>query len=85
LPFQILDELLESAKIFHTICFALSKNPAGATIVESAKKKAKALGLVTSIEINFSERIWSDREERKQLLRDYLSTNPLVKLSDDDY
>jgi fructokinase len=80
---QIPNDLLESAKIFHTTCFALSKNPARTTIVESAKR-AKALGLQTSIDINFSERIWPDREEAKQVLRDYLSTNPLVKLSEDD-
>ncbi|MFV8268640.1 carbohydrate kinase family protein [Flavobacterium sp. GT2N3] len=80
---QIPDDLLESAKIFHTTCFALSKNPARTTIVESAKR-AKMLGLQTSIDINFSERIWPNREEAKQVLKDYLSTNPLVKLSEDD-
>lgn len=80
---QIPDELLESAKIFHTTCFALSKNPARKTILESAKK-AKEFGLQTSIDINFSERIWPNREEAKLVLADYLSTNPLVKLSEDD-
>lgn len=80
---QISDELLECAKIFHTTCFALSKNPARTTILESAKK-AKALGLQTSIDINFSERIWIDREEAKLVLKEYLSTDPLVKLSTDD-
>lgn len=80
---QITDELLESAKIFHTTCFALSKKPARTTILESAKK-AKDLGAQTSIDINFSERIWPNREEAKEVLREYLSTNPLVKLSEDD-
>lgn len=80
---QISDELLKSAKIFHTTCFALSKDPARTTILESAKR-AKQLGLLTSIDINFSERIWPDREEAKIVLKDYLSTNPLVKLSEDD-
>lgn len=80
---QISNELIESAKIFHTTCFALSKKPAQETIVESAKK-AKALGLQTSIDVNFSERIWPDREEAKRVLKDYLSTNPFVKLSEDD-
>lgn len=80
---QITDELLVKAKVFHTTCFALSKNPARETILKGAKR-AKALGLQTSIDINFSERIWSDREEAKQVLRDYLATNPLVKLSEDD-
>lgn len=82
-PSQIPDELLESAKIFHTTCFALSKEPARTTILESAKK-AKSLGLQTSIDINFSERIWPDRDEAKSVLKDYLATNPLVKLSEDD-
>lgn len=80
---QITDELLMSAKIFHTTCFALSKNPARSTILESAKR-AKAFGLQTSIDINFSERIWSNRDEAKEVLIEYLSTNPLVKLSEDD-
>lgn len=80
---QISDELLAKAKIFHTTCFALSKNPARTTIVESAVR-AKSLGLQTSIDINFSERIWPDREEAKQVLKAYLATDPLVKLSEDD-
>lgn len=82
-PDQIPDDLLKSAKIFHTTCFALSKNPARATIVESAIR-AKALGLQTSIDINFSEKIWPDREESIATLQQYLATNPLVKVSEDD-
>jgi fructokinase len=74
---QIPLELLENAKIFHTTCFALSKNPARTTILASAKK-AKALGLQTSIDI------WPDREEAKAVLKEYLSTDPFVKLSEDD-
>ena len=80
---QIPDDLLLESKIFHTTCFALSKNPARQTILDRAEK-AKELGLKLSIDINFSERIWPDREEAKEVLRDYLSTNPLVKLSEDD-
>lgn len=80
---QIPDELLKKAKIFHTTCFALSKNPARTTILDSAKK-AKSLGLQTSIDINFSERIWTNREEAHQVLKDYLSNDPLVKVSEDD-
>ncbi len=82
-PSQITDDLLEKAKIFHTTCFALSKEPARTTILESAKR-AKQLGLKTSIDINFSERIWKDREEAKSVLKEYLATDPLVKLSEDD-
>ena len=80
---QLPDSVLQEAKIFHTTCFALSKNPARATILNRAKR-AKELGLRLSIDINFSERIWPNREEAKQVLKEYLSYNPLVKLSEDD-
>jgi fructokinase len=80
---QIPDELLEATKIFHTTCFALSKQPARTTILNRAHK-AKSLGLQLSIDINYSEKIWPNRYEAHQVLKDYLSTNPLVKVSDDD-
>jgi fructokinase len=80
---QLPDSVLQEAKIFHTTCFALSKNPARNTILNRAKR-AKELGLRLSIDINFSERIWPNREEAKQVLKEYLSYNPLVKLSEDD-
>ena len=80
---QLPDEIIADAKIFHTTCFALSKNPARETILNRAKK-AKELGLQLSIDINFSERIWPDREEAKKVLREYLQNDPLVKLSEDD-
>ncbi|WP_162126723.1 carbohydrate kinase family protein [Flavobacterium phycosphaerae] len=80
---QLPDDVLVDAKIFHTTCFALSKNPARDTIINRAKK-AKELGLKLSIDINFSERIWPDREEAKEVIKEYLSYDPLVKLSEDD-
>lgn len=80
---QLSDEIIADAKIFHTTCFALSKNPARQTILNRARK-AKELGLKLSIDINFSERIWPDREEAKQVLKEYLANDPLVKLSEDD-
>jgi fructokinase len=80
---QLSDEIIEKAKIFHTTCFALSKNPARETILNRAKKAAE-LGVKLSIDINFSERIWPNREEAKQVLKEYLANDPLVKLSEDD-
>jgi fructokinase len=80
---QLPDGTIASSKIFHTTCFALSKNPARNTILNRAQK-AKELGLKLSIDINFSERIWPDREEAKQILKEYLANDPLVKLSEDD-
>ena len=80
---QLPDEIISKAKIFHTTCFALSKNPARETILDRAKK-AKELGLQLSIDINFSERIWPNRQEAKEVIKQYLSNDPLVKLSEDD-
>lgn len=80
---QLPDEVIAKAKIFHTTCFALSKNPARKTILNRAQK-AKELGLKLSIDINFSERIWPDRDEAKQIIKEYLANDPLVKLSEDD-
>lgn len=80
---QLPDEIICKAKIYHTTCFALSKNPARETILNRANK-AKELGLQLSIDINFSERIWPNREEAKEVLTVYLSNNPLVKISEDD-
>ncbi len=80
---QLPDEIIAKAKIYHTTCFALSKNPARGTILNRAKK-AKELGVQLSIDINFSERIWPNREEAKLVIKEYLSNDPLVKLSEDD-
>ena len=80
---QLPIELINKAKIFHTTCFALSKKPAQKTILNRAKKSYK-LGLQLSIDINFSEKIWNDREKAKNILKRYLKYKPLVKLSNDD-
>nr|WP_315244573.1 PfkB family carbohydrate kinase [uncultured Flavobacterium sp.] len=80
---QLPDSLLQQSKIFHTTCFALSKNPARETILKKAKK-AYQLGLQTSIDLNYSDKIWPERAEAREVIKEYLSTNPLMKLSDDD-
>lgn len=80
---QLTDEMISNAKIFHTTCFALSKNPARTTILNRAKK-ANELGLKLSIDLNFSERIWQNRDEAKQIIKAYLANDPLVKVSEDD-
>ena len=80
---QLAPALLEQAKIFHTTCFALSKKPAQQTILKAAKQ-ASELGLQLSIDANYSERIWPDREEGVRVLKEYCSYNPLVKISEDD-
>ncbi len=80
---QLPDELLQRTKIFHTSCFALSREPARSTILAKAKK-IKEMGGKVSIDINYSERIWPDRTMAIEAIRSYCQLDPLVKISEDD-
>ena len=80
---QLPDEFLKRVKIYHTTCFALSKNPARTTIINKAKK-AKEYNCILSIDINYSIKIWPNRSEAIQVIEEYCTLNPLVKISEDD-
>ncbi|GAB3893101.1 carbohydrate kinase family protein [Spirosoma agri] len=82
-PSQIPDSLLAQAQLFHTTCFALSRQPAQAVIVDAAKR-AQAAGCQVTIDANYAPSIWPDREQAWQVLADYCSAGALVKLSEDD-
>lgn len=80
---QLPVELLKNAKIYHTTCFALSKNPARHTILEKAKEAYES-GCQLSIDINYSEKIWPNTAAAKKAIETYCSYEPLVKVSQDD-
>lgn len=80
---QIDFDTLEKVKIFHTSCFAMSKQPARDTILNKAQH-AHRLGCQLSIDINYSEKIWPDRHEALAAIKQYCSLEPLVKVSQDD-
>lgn len=80
---QISEEKLKQSKIFHTSCFALSKEPSRSTILASAKLAAE-MGCQLSIDINYSEKIWPDTEAAKNVITEYCNFNPIVKVSQDD-
>lgn len=80
---QISKELLSSAKIFHTTCFALSKKPAQTTILAKAQE-AFDLGCQLSIDLNYSRRLWDSRKEALEVISSYCALNPLLKISEDD-
>jgi len=42
------------------------------------------LGCKLSIDINYSKKIWSDKENAFSIIKKYCSYNPLVKISEDD-
>ncbi|MGX1023413.1 carbohydrate kinase family protein [Psychroflexus sp. MBR-150] len=76
-------EILQQTKVFHTTCFALSKNPAQNSILKAAKT-AKTLGAELSIDLNYASQIWSDKTEAEAIIGEYLHLNPLLKISEDD-
>jgi fructokinase len=80
---QISKETLLDTKIFHTTCFALSKNPAQSTILRKAEE-AFNLGCQLSIDINYAKKLWNSQEEALQIIKTYCKFNPLVKISEDD-
>lgn len=80
---QISEELLSNTRVFHTSCFALSKDPARTAILKAAKR-ASELNCTLSIDINYSEKIWPDSEQAKNAVIEYCSYQPIIKASQDD-
>ncbi|MEY8849807.1 carbohydrate kinase family protein [Psychroserpens sp. XS_ASV72] len=82
-PEQVPTEILYRTKIFHTTCFALSKNPAQTTILKKAEE-AFNLGCKLSIDLNYSEKMWANKTEANKIIASYCELNPLLKISEDD-
>ena len=80
---QISKELLSRTKIFHTTCFALSKNPAQKTILAKAKE-AHAVGCKLSIDLNYASKLWKSQKKAFKVIKNYCQYNPLIKISEDD-
>ena len=79
-PFQRFEEI----SIFHTTCFALSKQPAQQVILQAAEK-AKRAECQLSIDANYSEKIWPDRRDAQRVLTELCRLNTMVKISDVDW
>lgn len=80
---QLPDSLLAQATIFHTTCFALSRQPAQGAIVDAARR-AQAAGCQVSIDANYAPSIWPDRHYARRILGAYCASGAFVKLSEDD-
>jgi len=80
---QITTEILSQTKIYHTTCFALSKNPAQTTILKKAEEAHKK-GCKLSIDINYAKELWETKEQALQVIKNYCQFNPLIKISEDD-
>lgn len=80
---QISKNTLKHTNIFHTTCFALSKEPAQTTILNKAEE-AFNLGCKLSIDVNYSNKLWESQEQAIKIIKAYCKYNPLVKISEDD-
>ncbi len=80
---QISSEILSDTKIFHTTCFALSKNPAQKTILKKAQE-AYNLGCRLSIDLNYARKLWKSQKKAFKVIKTYCQFNPLIKISEDD-
>ena len=80
---QISSEILRRTNIYHTTCFALSKKPAQTTILKKAEE-AYNLGCKLSIDINYADELWEDKEQALKVIKAYCKFNPLIKISEDD-
>ncbi|HNE29336.1 MAG TPA: sugar kinase [Saprospiraceae bacterium] len=74
----------EEISIFHTTCFAMSKNPAQRVILEAAEKARRAKCQL-SLDANYAEKIWPDRLEAQRLVAEICRLGALVKVSDVDW
>jgi sugar/nucleoside kinase (ribokinase family) len=75
--------LLSQVAVFHTTCFALSKNPSQTSILKAAEK-ASSFGAILSIDANYAPSIWPNTAEAWQVLGSYLKHGAWIKLSEDD-
>ncbi|MGZ9676829.1 carbohydrate kinase family protein [Flavobacterium sp. GNP001] len=80
---QITKDILANTTIFHTTCFALSKNPAQKTILKKAQE-AYDLGCKLSIDLNYASKLWKSQKKAFKVIDAYCQFNPLIKISEDD-
>lgn len=80
---QLEDDFLKSCRLFHTSCFALSMEPAKHNIMEAARNAHRYNGQL-SIDLNYAEKIWPDRLEARELVKEYCAMGALVKVSEVD-
>ena len=62
-PEHIPNEVLAQSTLYHTTCFALSREPAQSSILDGAHRAA-ATGCTLSIDVNYAPSIWNDRDGR---------------------
>jgi fructokinase len=92
-PYRLADRFISAAqldipdgvRILHTTAFALSKEPARSTILNTMGKAQKA-GVRLSVDFNYADKIWaSDREAGLATLTEIAAGGGLIKVSEVDF
>lgn len=81
---QFPEHLLDDISIFHTTCFALSREPASSVIMASARKAA-ARGCQLSIDANYASKIWPEQQEARGIVEEYAAMGAIIKISEVDW
>ncbi len=74
----------EDIAIFHTTCFALSKDPAQSVLLEAAERAKRAKCLI-SLDANYASKIWPNQIDAQKKVREYVRLGAMVKISDVDW
>jgi sugar/nucleoside kinase (ribokinase family) len=77
------NDVLERSRLYHTTCFALSRQPSQRSILEGARR-ALELGVQLSIDLNYAPTIWPDHIEALHVIQSYCNLSAFVKVSQDD-
>lgn len=77
------EDLIDRARVVHTSCFALSREPQRAA-VRRAMRLAHRGGKIVSLDPNYSPRVWPDKVEAWEVLAEVLPYVTIVKPSLED-
>ena len=80
---KITQEEIESCSIFHSTAFALSAEPAQSNLLAAISYVQKA-GKKLSIDWNYSDRIWGQENNAREIFSRVMQENTLLKISMDD-
>jgi sugar/nucleoside kinase (ribokinase family) len=75
---------LEQTSIYHTSCFALSKDPAQRVILDMAERAQRAKCQL-SLDANYAPKIWPDILDAQRCVANYARMGALIKISDVDW
>lgn len=82
-PAQLDGALIARSRIYHTTCFALSREPARGSILAGARRATEA-GCTLSLDANYAPSIGPARRAAQRIVAEYCAHGALVKISRDD-